>query len=107
MSGQTIAVALAVGGGLVLIWSWVAGARAARKVQKSIQSAGRTGNNAVRIVVTAVVVVGVQWAVVTLSADPIAWAIALGIPALVAGVTVARMLAGPDDVVRVSSRGVR
>ncbi|WP_255474695.1 hypothetical protein [Pseudonocardia sp. EV170527-09] len=42
-----------------------------------------------------------------LSADPVAWVIVLGVPALIAGVTVARMLAGPDDVVRVSSRGVR
>ncbi|MEU9822964.1 hypothetical protein Ae168Ps1_4839c [Pseudonocardia sp. Ae168_Ps1] len=107
MNGQTIAVALGVLAGLVLMWSWAAGARAGRKVQKSIHHAGRTGNNAARIVMTAAVVVGVQWAVVKLSADPVAWVIVLGVPALIAGVTVARMLAGPDDVVRVSSRGVR
>lgn len=107
MNGQTIAVALGVLAGLVLVWSWAAGARTGRKVQRSVHRAGRTGNNAARILATAVVVAGVQWAVIRLSGDPIAWAIVLGVPALIAGVTVARTLAGPDDVVRVSSRGIR
>ena len=56
MNGQTIAVALGVLAGLVLMWSWAAGARAGRKVQKSIHHAGRTGNNAARILATAAVV---------------------------------------------------
>lgn len=107
MSGQTVAIVLGALAGVVLVWSWAAGARTGRKVQKSIHKAGRSGNSAARVLVTAGLVVGAQWAVIRLSTDPIAIGIVLAVPALAAGTTVARVLAGPDDVVRISSRGMR
>jgi hypothetical protein len=40
---------------------------------------------------TTVVIVGMQWAVVTFTTDPRAWGVALGVPALFAGAAIARM----------------
>jgi signal transduction histidine kinase len=37
------------------------------------------------------VIVGAQWAVVSLTTDPRAWAVALGVPALFAGSVIARL----------------
>ncbi len=41
-----------------------------------------------------------QWAVVSLTGSPVAWAVALGLPALFAGATAARLLA-VTQVIRV------
>jgi hypothetical protein len=38
-----------------------------------------------------VVIVAIQWAVVSFTTDPRAWGVALGVPALFAGAALARM----------------
>ncbi|MGH3766556.1 MAG: hypothetical protein ACRDTX_15650 [Pseudonocardiaceae bacterium] len=40
---------------------------------------------------TTVVIVGMQWAVIVYTADPRAWGVVLGVPALFAGSAIARM----------------
>jgi hypothetical protein len=47
--------------------------------------------NLLRALSTSAVIVAVQWAVVFFTSDPRAWAVALGVPALFAGASIARM----------------
>ena len=49
---------------------------------------------------------GMQWLVVRATTDPVTIAAVLAVPALITGISVARVLAGPD-VVRVSRRSLR
>lgn len=51
------------------------------------------------------VIVGVQWAVVTFTTDWRAWGVALGVPALFAGSVIARMFSVTEIVH--GSQGVR
>lgn len=63
------------------------------------------GGNLGRALGVAAVIVGVQWAVVSVTSDPRAWGVALGVPALFAGSVIARMFS-VTEMVR-DSRGVR
>ena len=81
-------VALAGLGALVAFRS---GARSAYKVARHTQQVTRMGGNLGRALGIAVVIVGMQWAVVSLTTDPRAWGVAFGVPALFAGAAIARM----------------
>jgi hypothetical protein len=89
---QLITVGLVLGGlGLVMVWS--SGARAGRRSERAVREVTRLGGALTRTVIAAGVITGAQWAVVGLTDSPGAWAVALGLPALFAGATVARLLA--------------
>lgn len=83
-----VLVALAGLGALVAFRS---GARGAYKVARHTQQVTRMGGNLGRALGIAVVIIGVQWAVVRFTADPRAWGVVLGVPALFAGAAIARM----------------
>jgi hypothetical protein len=84
-------VGLVVLAGLGAVAAFRSGARGAYKVAKQTQEVTRMGGNLTRALLSGVVIVGVQWAVVALTSDPRAWAVALGVPALFAGSVIARM----------------
>ncbi len=89
---QLITVGLVLAGlGMVMVWS--SGARAGRRSERAVREVTRVGGALTRTVVTAGVITGAQWAVVSLTGSPVAWAVAFGLPALFAGATVARLLA--------------
>lgn len=81
-------VALAVLGVLAAFRS---GARGAYRVARHTQEVTRMGGNFGRALGSTAVIVGIQWAVVSFTTDPRAWAVALGVPALFAGAAIARM----------------
>ncbi|HEX4103289.1 MAG TPA: hypothetical protein VHY21_22555 [Pseudonocardiaceae bacterium] len=83
-----VVVALA---GLGVLAAFRSGARGAYKVAQHSQEVTRMGGNLGRALGTTVVIVGVQWAVVSVTTDPRAWGVALGVPALFAGAALARM----------------
>lgn len=88
--------------GLGVLAAFRSGARGAYKVARHTQEVTRMGGNLGRALGTTAVIVGIQWAVLSFTADPRAWGVALGVPALFAGAAVARMfsvteiLHGPD-----------
>jgi fatty acid desaturase len=51
-----------------------------------------------RALVVGVMIVAVQWAVVSFTTDPRAWGVVLGVPALFAGSALARMFTVTDLV---------
>jgi cell division protein FtsW (lipid II flippase) len=76
--------------GVMFIWS--SGARAGRRLERRIWRARLAGRVLFNALVAAVVIVGVQWATVTRTSEPVALMIVLGVPALLAGVTVGRVV---------------
>ena len=83
-----VVVALA---GLGLLAAFRSGARGAYRVARHSQEVTRMGGNLGRALGTTVMIVAIQWAVVSVTTDPRAWGVALGVPALFAGAAVARM----------------
>lgn len=106
MTPDQVMVGLVVLAGLGLVSVWTSGARAGRKSARAVREVTRVGGSAVRVVVAAGVLVGVQWAVLSLTAEPVVWAVALGLPGLFAGITVARSLA-VTEVIRTIPRHAR
>lgn len=88
---DVLLVGLAVLAGLGVIAAFRSGARSAYRVARQTQQVTRMGGNLVRALSTAAVIVGMQWAVVSLTSDPLAWGVALGVPALFAGSVIARL----------------
>jgi uncharacterized membrane protein YgdD (TMEM256/DUF423 family) len=88
---DALLVGLAVLAGLGVIAAFRSGARSAYRVARQTQQVTRMGGNLIRALSTAAVIVGMQWAVVSLTSDPRAWAVALGVPALFAGSVIARL----------------
>ena len=88
---QAVLVGLVVVAGLGVLAAFRSGARSAYRVARQTQEATRMGGNLARALGTAAVIVGMQWAVVTFTADPRAWGVALGVPALFAGSAIARL----------------
>jgi len=82
---------LTVLAGLGVIAAFRTGARGAYKIARHTQEVTRMGGNLTRALATTAVIVGIQWAVLAATPDPRAWGVALGVPALFAGATIARM----------------
>jgi hypothetical protein len=90
VSVGVVAVVLGLAGcGLLHIWS--AGASAGRKAERRIRRVSRFGKVAGYAVVSGVVIGAVQWATVANSTEPALMGAVLGVPALLAGVTVGRL----------------
>ncbi|MGH3547295.1 MAG: hypothetical protein ACRDQU_04045 [Pseudonocardiaceae bacterium] len=81
-------VALAGVGALV---AFRGGSRSGYRVARHSQQVTRMGGNLGRALGTGVVIVGVQWAVVSFTTDPRAWGVVFGVPALFAGAAIARL----------------
>jgi hypothetical protein len=92
---------LFVGAGLALVWG--AGARAGRAVQRGVASANQVAGMAGRVVGTTITITAGQWITLRLSGDPLVWALALGLPAVLAAVTLGRLFT-VAPVVRASGR---
>lgn len=90
MSQQSLAIGLFALASILVLFVWSAGARAGRVVERRIWRARRAGGVLVNAVVAAVVILGVQWATVTQTSNPTALGLVLGVPAVLAGVTVGR-----------------
>jgi uncharacterized oligopeptide transporter (OPT) family protein len=88
---QAVLVGLVVLAGLGVLAAFRSGARSAYRVARQTQEVTRIGGNLARALGTTVVIVGMQWAVVTFTTDSRAWGLALGIPALFAGSAIARL----------------
>ena len=88
------------------VWAAVAGAKAGRATERAVSRAARGGSIAGRALLISALIVGMQWLVVRATTDPVTVAAVLAVPALCTGITVARVLAGPD-LVRVSRRSLR
>jgi hypothetical protein len=88
--GAVLVVVVALAG-LGVLAAFRSGARSAYKVARHTQEVTRMGGNLARALGTAVVIVGVQWAVVLFTTDPRAWGAVLGVPALFAGAAIARL----------------
>jgi uncharacterized oligopeptide transporter (OPT) family protein len=88
---QAVLVGLMVLAGLGVLAAFRSGARSAYRVARQTQEVTRMGGNLARALGTTVVIVGMQWAVVTFTTDPRAWGVALGVPALFAGSAIARL----------------
>ena len=88
---QVVLVGLVVLAGLGVLAAFRSGARGAYRVARQTQEITRMGGNLGRALGTAVVIVGVQWSVVSLTTDPRAWGVVFGVPALFAGAAIARM----------------
>lgn len=88
-------------GGLAVIGlfaTWRSGRKSALKARKGVREVTRMTGNAVRTLLTAAVVVGIQMAVITWWHSNTALLIALIVPALFAGAAVARLLAVTEVV---------
>jgi hypothetical protein len=95
-------IGLAALGGL---WLFSAGAHAARGIERGMRQVSRTGQVAGLALVLGLVVAVVQWVVLTHIANPslITLVLVLGVPAVLAGTTVARLVA-LDTTIRAGSR---
>jgi hypothetical protein len=94
MSTTDAPVVLAVLGvlaGVGVVAAFRGGARSAYRVARHTQQVTRMGGNLARALGSGAVIVGVQWAVVSLTTDPRAWGVVLGVPALFAGAAIARL----------------
>lgn len=89
--------------GLCLLTVWASGRRTGRRSVKGVREVTRVGGTAVRSLVIAAVIVGAQWIVLRFG-DTTATLVALGIPAVLAGITVARLFA-VTEVVHSTRRG--
>jgi hypothetical protein len=105
-TGATVVVTLVLLAGLGVLHIWTTGVRAGRKVERQVREFTRLGRVAAGAAVTAVVIALVQWAVVTHSQPSGLWVVVLGLPAMLAGVTVGRLLAVTTVVHTRSRRGV-
>jgi hypothetical protein len=77
--------------GLGAVYAFRSGARGAYRVARHTQEVTRMSGNLARALGSGAVIVAAQWAVISWTTDPRAWAVALGVPALFAGASVARM----------------
>ena len=105
-SSAPLLVVLVALAGLGALVAFRSGARGAYRVARQTQEVTRMGGNLGRALGTTVVIVGVQWAVVSFTTDWRAWGAALGVPALFAGAAIARLFS-VTELVNSSSRGVR
>lgn len=88
---EPMTVGLVVLAALGLLYIWTSGARAQHKLDRQVRQATRAAGTAMRALVIGLVIGGVQWAILARADSAATWAAVLGVPALLAGVTVARM----------------
>ena len=89
--GDVVLVALTALAGLGALLAFRSGARGGYRVARQTQEVTRMGATLGRALAVGAVIVAVQWAVVSVTTDPRAWGVVLGVPALFAGSAVARM----------------
>ncbi|MEO7194562.1 MAG: hypothetical protein ABIZ05_07030 [Pseudonocardiaceae bacterium] len=77
--------------GLGVLAAFRGGARGGYRAARHTQEVTRMSGNLLRALSTTTVIVAIQWAVVSLTTDPRAWGVALGVPALFAGAALARL----------------
>jgi hypothetical protein len=78
---------------VVLVVAWQVSVRATRRAVETARAGARLMSLAGRVIVTAAVLVGVQWVVLTHAAGNVTLvAVALGAPDLLAGYTLTRAL---------------
>lgn len=82
---------------LCLLTVFASGRRSGRRSVKGVREITRAGGTAMRSVVIGAVIVGVQWLVLRFGGTT-AVLVALAVPALLAGVTVARLFAVTEVV---------
>jgi len=86
-----VLVVVAALAGLGVLAAFRTGARGGYRMARHTQEVTRMGGNLTRALSTTVVIVAMQWAVVSLTSDPRAWGVVLGVPGLFAGATIARL----------------
>jgi hypothetical protein len=89
--GSAVLIVVLALAGLGVLAAFRVGARSGNRLARHSQEVTRMGGNLLRALSTSAVIVAVQWAVVFFTSDPRAWAVALGVPALFAGASIARM----------------
>lgn len=105
MTQQTLLIALGALALLGVVSAFVSGRRATQRAAKGVREVTRMTGNAVRTLVTATVITVVQWLIVTHTHDTTTVLVTLAVPALFAGVSVARLFA-VTEVIH-SARGGR
>lgn len=90
---------------LLCMWLTVRGAR--RRSATATRTVTRMGGNTVRALVTAAVIGGTQWAVLTNTTDPRVWAAVLGVPAFLAAALLVRLLTTTHEIHPTSKGGKR
>jgi TRAP-type C4-dicarboxylate transport system permease large subunit len=88
--------------GVVAVWN--SGRKSARKARKGVREVTRMTGNALRTLVTAAVICGVQWAAITWLDSAVVNGVVLAVPALLAGAAVARLLAVTEIVITTRGR---
>jgi hypothetical protein len=92
-AGTTVLLVLLALAAMGVLHIWTSGVKAGRKVEHQVREFTRVSRVASGALVAALVIAGVQWTVVTHSQPSAVWVFVLGLPALLAGVTVGRLLA--------------
>jgi hypothetical protein len=99
-------VLIVVLAGLGVLAAFRSGARGGYRTARHSQEVTRMGGNLGRALGSTAVIVGIQWAVLSLTTDPRAWGVVLGVPALFAGAAIARMFS-VTEILHVSDHGGR
>jgi hypothetical protein len=94
--GTTVLIGLLVLAALGLVHVWTSGMKAGRKVERQVREFTRMSQIAGGAFVASLVITGAQWFVVTHTQPSGTWAFVLGVPAMLAGVTVGQLLALTD-----------
>jgi hypothetical protein len=89
--GSAVLIVVLALAGLGVLAAFRVGARSGHRLARHSQEVTRMGGNLLRALSTSAVIVAVQWVVVFFTTDPRAWAVALGVPALFAGASIARL----------------
>lgn len=89
-----------------MLAAFTSGRRAAKQAARGMREVTRMTGMAFRTLVTTAVITAVQWVIVTNTTDTTTVVITLAVPALFAGVSVARLLA-VTEVVHSTRRGHR
>lgn len=75
-----------------LVMMWRSGTRRARRAAEAAHAASRVVSLAGRVLVTAGVIVGIEWVVITYGAGSTLFWVVLAVPALISGHVLTRLL---------------
>lgn len=107
MNHTALVAGLAVVAGLGCVWLWGSGVRAGKQAERSLKQLGRTGAVLGWGVVCSVLIVAVQWAVITKTHDSGVLAMVLAVPGVFAGMSLARYCAVTLGTTGIESRYLR